>query len=169
MLMHTSSAHANVQLGLFMHGIKHGPVLLTPSMASSAVHGCCAGATRVPHAVSDAVTRWRNRALRFVLPSDSNAPDVVSKPAAGDQSEGEDVRQWQKQAAACCATFSHNTYTATCCSCCLHCAMIFSRELSLLKRVTLLLPSLRCMQTFGSEHDSHAIDGDQRRPAASVL
>ena len=122
-----------------------------------------------PAADPDAVTRWRNRALRFVLPSDSNAPDVVSKPAAGDQSEGEDVRQWQKQAAACCATFSHNTHTATCCSCCLHCAMIFSHELSLLKRVTLLLPSLRCMQTFGSEHDSHAIDGDQRRPAASVL
>ncbi|KAL0042506.1 hypothetical protein WJX79_001762 [Trebouxia sp. C0005] len=36
----------------------------------------------------EAVTRWRNRALRFVLPSDSSAPDVVSEPAADQQSKG---------------------------------------------------------------------------------
>ncbi|KAL0049516.1 hypothetical protein WJX82_003996 [Trebouxia sp. C0006] len=41
-----------------------------------------------PAADPDAVNRWRNRALRFALPSNSNAPDVVRKPAAGNQSEG---------------------------------------------------------------------------------
>ncbi len=111
-----------------------------------------------PAADPDAVTRWRNRALRFVLPPDSNAPDVVNEPAAGDQSEGEDMKQCKKQAAACCAILSHNAYTATCCSCCLHCAMIFVHEQFLLKRVTLLLPSLQFMQVSGSDHNSHAID-----------
>lgn len=41
-----------------------------------------------PAADPEAVTRWRNRALRFVLPSDSSAPDVVSEPAADQQSKG---------------------------------------------------------------------------------
>ncbi|DBA90260.1 TPA: hypothetical protein ACH3X1_003553 [Trebouxia sp. C0004] len=41
-----------------------------------------------PAADPDAVTRWRNRALRFILPANPNAPDIVHKPAAGNQSEG---------------------------------------------------------------------------------
>ncbi len=36
--------------------------------------------------------------------------------------------------------------------------MIFVHEQFLLKRVTLLLPSLQFMQVSGSDHNSHAID-----------
>lgn len=81
-----------------------------------------------PAADPDAVNRWRNRALRFALPSNSNAPDVVRKPAAGNQSEGEDVRQFKKRPAACYACLSHKAYTAACCSCCSHHAMLFFHE-----------------------------------------
>ena len=81
-----------------------------------------------PAAEPDAVTRWRNRVLRFVLPPEPNAPEVVNKPAAGKESEGEVTRQCKQQAAPCCALLSHDASTATCCTCCLHCAMIPPQE-----------------------------------------
>ncbi len=105
---------------------------------------------QTPAADPDTVTRWRNRALRFVLPPEPNAPDVVNNPAAGNETEGEDVRQCKKRPAACCATLSHTAHTATCCSRCLHHAVNFSDEEISTQQVTLLLPSLQLRQMSGA-------------------
>lgn len=111
-----------------------------------------------PAADPDAVTRWRNRALRFVLPPAPNARDVVSKPATGKQSAGEVVRQCKnKQKFVVQPILIIHTQQHPVAAACIV-QRSFSHELSLLKRVTLLLPSLRSMQTSGSEHGSHAID-----------
>lgn len=74
-----------------MHGIKHRAWHQVQSMAVAQVQQEYHVLFETPAADPDAVTRWRNRALRFVLPPDSNAPDVVHQPAAGNQSEGEAV------------------------------------------------------------------------------
>ena len=82
-----------------VHGIKHNAWRQVQCMTTVQVQQEYHMLFETPAADPDAVNRWRNRALRFVLPPDTNAPDVVHQPAAGDQSKGEDVKRYKQQAA----------------------------------------------------------------------